>query len=280
MSKRNALDQYYLTPELFPLILEIIITRCIPETQYFMDTSAGRGEMIALLIKKFGRDRVFAYDIDPKGPFILSENFLDHDLLCSESTVTTICFPPFGTKGRLAIAFFNKCATVSKFIVTIFPKTAKKQYFQSQLDPHFHVIHESDLPHKSFVLNGKPHHVNCCFQIWEKLEYKRKIYKVKYHLTSPYFSFVDKHQNPDCAIINTGGKAGKILSCTEASEYAEKVVYYIKIHSDILKERDNIYKLDLSKVASNTVGQKGVSKPEIIYGIELLVIKLTLPSVI
>lgn len=277
MSRRNALDQYYLVPELFPLILEIIITRCIPETQYFMDTCGGNGEMAALLIKKFGRDRVFAYDIDPKGSFILSENFLDHDLLCSESTVTTVCFPPFGSNNNLAITFFNKCTRVSKFIVTILPMSAKKQHFQSQLDPYFHVVHESELPHKSFILNGKSHHVNCCFQIWEKLEYKRKIYKKKMNPTSAHFKFVDKTQNPDVAIIFTGCNAGKIISCTEAARYTS--VYYIKITDDLLRENDNIYKLDLSKVASNTIGQKGVSKPEIVYGVNLLVIELLVPSV-
>jgi len=278
MSKRNALDQYYLTPEMFPLILEVMIVRCIPETRYFIDTAGGKGEMIALLIRKFGRNRAFAYDIDPKGPFILSENFLEHDLLCPESTVTTVCFPPFGTNNNLAIAFFNKCARVSKFIVTILPMSVKKQYFQNRLDPYFHIIHESDLPHNSFILNGKSHHVNCCFQIWEKLEYKRKIYKRVYNPISPHFKFVKRTQNPDVAIMYTGCKTGKVLSCDEAARYNK--TYYIKIIDDILKKDNNIYKLNFDKIANNTVGQRCVSKPEIIYGVNKLVIKLTLPQII
>lgn len=278
MSRKNKLDQYYLTPEMFPLIFEVMVVRCIPETHYFIDTAGGKGEMIALLIKKFGRNRAFAYDIDPKGPFILSENFLEHDLLCPESTVTTVCFPPFGTNNNLAIAFFNRCARVSKFIVTILPMSAKKQHFQSRLDPYFHVIHESDLPHNSFILNGKPHHVNCCFQIWEKLEYKRKIYKRVKNPTSPHFKFVKEAENPDIAIIFTGFNAGKIISCREAA--GRNTVYYIKIIDAVLKKDNNIYKLDMTEVAGNVVGQHSTSKPEITYAINQLVIELVLPQII
>lgn len=280
MSKRNELDQYYLDPILIPEMLYIIRKVCVPTTRYFLDTSAGKGELISLLRGLYGKNRVFAFDLDPKGDHIKAENFLEHCLLCAENTVTTICFPPFGKKASKAIKFFNKCAPVSKFIVTVFPMSVKKQYVQSKLDPHFHVIFSRNLPQNSFILNEKPYHVNCCFQIWERLEYKRKTFKVTKFHSSPHFKFVNKDQNPDVAIIFTGYRAGKIISCAEASKRSQKTLFYIKITDDVLKEDDNIYKLDMVEVANNTVGQNTVTKPEIIYAINLLIIKLTLPQIL
>lgn len=49
MSKRNELDQYYLDPILIPEMLYIIRKVCVPTTRYFLDTSAGKGELISLL---------------------------------------------------------------------------------------------------------------------------------------------------------------------------------------------------------------------------------------
>lgn len=278
MSRKSELDQYYIKNELCPKMLKIILTKCIPETKYFLDGCAGKGKLITLLRELYGKNRVFAFDLDPKGDHIKAENFLEHCLLCSENTVTSICFPPFGKKASKAIKFFNKCASVSKFIVTVFPISVKKQYVQSKLDPNFHVIFSKDLPNNSFILNEKPYHVNCCFQIWEKLEYKRRVFKQTRYPSSPHFKFVDKNQNPDVAIIFTGRRAGEILSCTEAAKYSS--VYYIKIYDNILKKEKNIYKVDLTETANSSVGQKNVSKPEIIYAINLLMIKLTLPFLI
>ena len=277
MSRKSKYDQYYISPEKIPWMLNIILEKCVPITDYFIDTAAGRGEIAVHLRKIFGPNCVFAYDIDPKANFIQSENFLDHRLLCAESTATTICFPPFGKKGSLAIAFFNKCAKVSKFIVTVFPMSAKKQYFQSKLDPYFHITFSANLPRNSFILDGKPYNVKCCFQIWEKLEYKRKIFVQTKCPKSSHFDFVDISQNPDVAIIFAGCKAGKIISCKEALKYSE--TYYIKIHDDILKKDNNIYKLDISEVARCTVAANCVAKPEIVYAINLLIIKLLMPYI-
>lgn len=272
MSRKSKYDQYYINPERIPWMLDIILKKCVPTTDYFMDVAAGNGEIAARLRKICGDSRVFAYDIDPKADFIQSEDFLKHNLLCSESTVTTICFPPFGKNVSLATRFFNKCTKVSKFIVTIFPMSIKKQYFQSKLDPYFHIISSADLPYNSFILHGKSYNVKCCFQIWEKLEYEREVYTRIKHLNSPHFDFVAIDQDPNVAIIFTGRKAGKVISCKEALKYTK--VYYIKIHEDILKENSNIYKLDMSEVANCTVAINSVTKSEITYAINLLMIEL------
>lgn len=274
MSKKSKYDQYYTESETALRLFNIIIQICT-ETKFFLEPSAGKGVFSSLLMDKYGKDRVFAYDIEPKANHILSENFLDHNLLCSESTVTTILCPPFGYHNVLAITFFNKCATVSKYIAAIFPRSANKHSFQSKLNPYFHIIYNENLSYNSFVLNEDLYNVDCCFQIWERLEYKRRTDKMRSKVTtiSPHFAFVNKDQKSDVAIIVSGTKAGKVISCKKATNYSEDSVYYIKIYDELLKKK-NIYKLNLVEEANNTVGQNSVSKPEIVYAINLLIIEL------
>lgn len=274
MSKKSKLDQYYIKAKVADHVMGVTIQKCVPYTKYFVEPAAGKGTFSALLIDRFGKTRVFAFDIDPKANHIKLQNFLEYILQCETNTVTTILAPPFGWRAKLAIEFFNRCAGVSKFIVAIVPMSFKKHSIQSKLNPYFHTTHSEDLPHNSFILNEKPYHVNCCLQIWERLEYKRKTDKLKVNSTSKYFDFVKKNQNPDVAIVYIGNKAGKIISLAETLKYSREMIHYIKIKDELLKLGDNIYRLNRTKMTDKTAASHIVLKPEIIHAVNLLMIKL------
>ena len=91
-------------------------------------------------------------------------------------------------------------------IAFIIPKTFRKKSLQNKLHLNFHLKLDEDLPKNSFVLNGEPYDVPCCFQIWEEQKLKRRI--VKTDLNNEFFEFVKQEQG-NIAVRRVGGRTGK-----------------------------------------------------------------------
>jgi hypothetical protein len=83
----------------------------------------------------------------------------------------TIGNPPF--RRGAPVEFFNRAARISAFIAFIVPTTFRRPHTVNRLDHHFHLIHEEDLPHNSFLLGGQEEHIAAVYQIWEKKAAKR-----------------------------------------------------------------------------------------------------------
>ena len=128
----------------------------------FLEPSAGDGKFLPYL-KNFE-----AYDILPEGENIIQQDFLTWEP--NKLDYITIGNPPFGKRSKLAVGFFNKCATCSKVIAFILPVSFMKYGVQKQLDKDFKLISSFLLDENSFTADGEDFSVRCVFQIWVKAE--------------------------------------------------------------------------------------------------------------
>ena len=120
-------------------------------------------------------------DIAPEIDDVITHDFLTLNLETDDKKVLVIGNPPFGKQGSLAMKFIKKSADYSDKIAFILPLSFMKDSVKNRIPEYFHLIYEEKLNENSFELNGMDYSVKCCFQIWEKRDYKReKIKKIEY----------------------------------------------------------------------------------------------------
>ncbi len=185
-SLRPPLDQYYTKKNIaeicFAEIIKIIneAKQSIRLKDYiFFEPSAGYG-VFCEMVKSKGYD-IVGYDIAPKHEYVGELDFLNTKLVINEiallkkslgnKKIITIGNPPFGKRSGLAIKFFNQASLFSNLICFIVPNQFKKWTVHKELNPIYKLIHEIDLPPRSFFTEEKKdYHVNSIFQIWTSLE--------------------------------------------------------------------------------------------------------------
>ena len=164
MAKNNIFDKFYTNDD----IAESCFADVLNMTRYdgaspLVEPSAGGGAFLRAF-KKHGYDAFDAYDIAPEADGIIKQDFLKLDRLYDGS----VCVgnPPFGHRSKLAIEFFNKCASFSDCVAFVIPVTFDKWSAQSKLDKDFKLILSKRLPDESFNENGQTYSIRCLFQIW------------------------------------------------------------------------------------------------------------------
>lgn len=167
MMKNNVYDQFYTNPILSDEIVKLIFN-LFPSTKNWkiIEPSAGTGNFINSLINH-GVDpkKIASYDIDPKAPNIIKQNYLEFFIKREKKTIT-IGNPPFGYRGNLALKFLNKALSESQIVAMIFPNTFKRYSIQKKINENAKLIFQKDIPENSFILNNKSYGVKCVFQIW------------------------------------------------------------------------------------------------------------------
>ena len=253
--KRNPIDKFYTKPLISELCLSLVSKYIKIKDDIIIEPSAGNGSFIPG-IKNLTNTYLF-YDLEPEHPEIIKQDYLTLDLDLNKPC-HVIGNPPFGRQSSLAIKFIKKSCLFCDTISFILPKSFKKDSLKKAFSLYFHLIHEVDLPDKSFLVNEVEHHVEAVFQIWEKKTYPREIAtKIK----PIHFMFVEKNQNPDISFRRGGVNAGKIDTNIDKSIQSH---YFIKFTSN--KNQSNIIdKLsNISYDFNNTVGPKSISKQELI----------------
>lgn len=134
---------------------------------FFVEPSAGTGEFFKLLPS----GRRLGMDIHPKCKKVITQDFLKVSSLPHKPTDTTIIGnPPFGKRGKLAIAFFNHAAILADIVAFIVPVNFRKYIVHKQLEKSMRFISKMALQRDSFYLeNSKTFSVNTEFQIWTRL---------------------------------------------------------------------------------------------------------------
>ncbi len=169
---QNLLDQFYTKPEIaiacwqhFTKTLSTL-NRSLKDL-FFFEPAAGTGAFYQLLPaqKRLGIDLVPKCD-DVK----LQDFFKLTDLPSIPKDTVVIGNPPFGKRGKLAIAFFNHAARLADTVAFIVPVNFRKFTTHKQLDPSMRFISQLPLPRDAFHLStGKSYAVNTEFQIWTRL---------------------------------------------------------------------------------------------------------------
>lgn len=260
---RNTIDKFYTK--------KIVANMCIDSVGKYLDISnddlliepsAGNGVFIPY-IKSLSTHFRF-YDLEPEHDEIARQDYLllPCNILKNQyRKIHVVGNPPFGRQSSLAIKFIKKSCEFCHSVSFILPKSFKKESLQKAFPLQFHLIFETDLPDKSFLVDGVEYGVDTVFQIWEKKPDDRQIAE---KAEPRHFAFVSKTGNPDISFRRVGVYAGKIDVDIEKSEQSH---YFIKFDypNNTTNKVDIIEKLKNAIFHhNNTVGPRSISKQELI----------------
>ena len=169
---QNPLGQFYTKPEVATVCWKhftntlLSLNRNLSDI-FFVEPAAGTGAFYQLLPPQ----RRLGIDIVPKCDDVKSQDFFTvTDFPSVPKDTVIIGNPPFGKRGKLAIAFFNHAADLADIIAFIVPVNFRKFTTQKRLDPSMRFISKLFVPRDAFYLDtGKSYSVNTEFQIWTRL---------------------------------------------------------------------------------------------------------------
>ena len=169
---KNALDQFYTKPEIaaacWKHFTETLSTlNRNPNDLFFVEPAAGTGAFYKLLPP----ERRLGIDLAPKCEGVKPQDFFNvTDFPTAPRDTAIISNPPFGKRGKLAIAFFNHAARLADIVAFIVPVNFRKFTTHKQLEPSMRFISQLPLPREAFYLHtDKSYAVNTEFQIWTRL---------------------------------------------------------------------------------------------------------------
>jgi len=169
---QTSLDPFYTKKEVAAACWQhvtetlLILNRTVGEF-FFVEPSAGTGEFY----KRLPLQRKLGIDIAPKCDAVIPQDFFKViSLPFAPRDTVVIGNPPFGKRGKLAIAFFNHAAALADIVAFIVPVNFRKFTVHKQLDASMRFISKLALPRDAFYLDtGKLFSVNTEFQIWTRL---------------------------------------------------------------------------------------------------------------
>jgi hypothetical protein len=171
MYKRN-LDKFYTDPRIAKKFVETI-NHIIPLNNFdlVIEPSAGSGNILKYLpINSLG------LDLFPENDNIIQQDFFKYEpdnYPFHNKKIACVGNPPFGVgyMNPLAKGFFNHAAQWSILIAFIVPaKWHTSWKVHKQLNKNFGLYYSEILPKNSFFFENKPYDVNCCMQIWSRLD--------------------------------------------------------------------------------------------------------------
>lgn len=170
----DCLDQFYTKPAvaldcwraLQPVARKLIGAPA--SGLYFVEPSAGDGAFYRLLPE----NRRAGIDIDPKCAGVMKRDFLNcrYRPPVEQSRVVVVGNPPFGKRGRLAVAFINKAFTMADTVAFVVPVIFRKYFIHKQIEFGARLVFSKPLERHAFRTAAKPDYpVNTEFQVWTKL---------------------------------------------------------------------------------------------------------------
>ena len=152
---QNSLDQFYTKPEVATACWKhftdtLSTLNRSPSDLFFIEPAAGTGAFYKLLPQQ----RRLGIDLVPKCDGVKPQDFFKVTNLPFASKDTAIIGnPPFGKRGKLAIAFFNHAAALADFVAFIVPVNFRKFIVHKQLNASMRFISRLPLPRDAFHLN-------------------------------------------------------------------------------------------------------------------------------
>lgn len=154
------LDKFYTKDEAVSKCIDFLKQYVDINNYICLEPSAGDGAFLSYL------PRYEAYDIAPEAENITKQDFLKFEP--EHKNYLTIGNPPFGSRSKLAIDFFNHAAKFSDIIAFIVPVSFMKWNVQKELSKEFCLIDYFYLDPNSFLDRNKEFSVRCVFQVWSK----------------------------------------------------------------------------------------------------------------
>jgi predicted RNA methylase len=297
----KELDQFFTNP----IIAKNCIDKSIPffkEINYnisqtvFLEPSAGDGAFIAAGEKYMD---VIGLDLEPQNKKIYKNDFLTQNIkqknnisnllvgnnfnnnsvkeLPNRNSVIVIGNPPFGKRAKLAIDFVNKAFEYSDTVAFILPLTFQKYLTQKQIDHRAKLLFDKRLPEKSFIYNGKPYGVRCCWQIWTLKQSNIPDLRIKFppQIKHPLFEMfqynntkqAEKYFNKekfgwDFAVPRQGYKDYSVKEINP--DNLDKKTQWIFFKAKSNKIKDMLYSIDFVKLSQNNTSVPGFGKHDVV----------------
>jgi predicted RNA methylase len=252
-------EQFY-TPSALALELAKVLEKYVGAfaNHTVIEPAGGTGAFIKA-VQNLGASKIVAFDIEPKHPLVKRSNFLATPL--KNSQAITVSNPPFGRNNSLSIPFFNHAAEASDFIAFVVPRSWRKWSVINRLDRRFHLVHDQDLQIDYVDESDEPlhekNHLKTCFQIWQKLDQQRPIYRVR---DEGLVTKVDPAE-ADVSLTQFGYGCGNVATDFERVPNTTKL--FLKVnHPDVLAA---ITSVDFSKFYVNTAYTEALSLQEVNY---------------
>jgi len=257
-TRKTGKEQYYTLPEVADLCVSIA-------SKYWdgleiVEPAGGTGEFLSS-IQRAGKDVKFAFDIEPKHPDVIEQDFLQtslFDFYVSEQSMF-LSNPPFGRANSLAVKFFNHIAGTysARYICFLIPKAWRKWSVQDKLNEFYHLTEDVEMPEVSFYNDDGPiegGNLSTLFQVWEKRDTPRKKWDVedKGYLTN------STPEDADVAITFFGHSSGRIE--TEFERVPNTTKRYFKASPEVI---EGLKVVDYSRFNENVSYIKALSKKEI-----------------
>lgn len=168
--KKNDLDKFYTKRHVSKRLIEATSRFCdLDQFDYILEPSAGSGSFLLQLPKH----KRIGLDLEPDHEEVVKIDYFDW-IPEKDKKYLVIGNPPFGRVSSLAVKFFQKSTEFADVVAFLIPRTFRRVSIQNKLNLNFHLIYDEEIPLKpcSFepAMTAK-----CCFQIWEKRDYKREL---------------------------------------------------------------------------------------------------------
>ena len=179
MSKKELaakLDKYYTKESTAKVCYEKMCKYLADHTleaskHIFIEPSAGNGRFLNVI-----DEEVLGFDLEPEDAWIQKMDFLLQDAfethiqkLTEGKKLVFIGNPPFGTRGKLAVAFLNKALRLGYAVGFVVPIQFRKWSIQSKINQDASLVADMTLPEDAFTFLDKDYSLRCCFQIWTLL---------------------------------------------------------------------------------------------------------------
>jgi len=257
MSSARALDQFYTSRPTAKACLEFLQRSVeLSDSDWYLEPSAGDGAFYELL----PLDRREGVDLQPKCKGVNKQDFLsEFQPQLGTTRWIVVGNPPFGKNSSLAVRFFNRAAGFAEVIAFVVPLTFRKASLQKRLSKNFELVAELELPAHSFLFEGQPYDVPCCFQVWRKTTTVREY--VETPLTHSDFEFCSA-ETAHFAVRRVGGLAGKVIR--NFAGYSPASHYFLRSNIGKAELVKRFEALDWDDTKWNTAGNPSISKRELV----------------
>jgi hypothetical protein len=261
---RKGLDKYYTTPAVAAACVMKLIDLLGPgvaAAAQWIEPSAGAGVFVDSLKAAVPDAACSALDLEPAGSSIETADFMAWEPPATAAPRIFFGNPPFGSQSATAVAFMKRAECLGAHIVAfILPRSFEKPSLQNRVPAIFELVSSTRISQDSFLVNGEPYDVPCCFQVWRRAaESRTRIVAVEPTL----FIYVKKEEPHHMVIRRIGVNAGRAHRPDQ--KYSAQSHYFIRLGQPLGGDAIDWIMTELSEYpfSTSTVGPRSISKQEL-----------------
>ena len=276
---QNSLDQFYTKSEVAAKCwrhASAVVAKLLGDARpFFIEPSAGDGVFYELL----PRARRVGLDVAPRHCEVARHDFLQdaYQPPVAAARAVVIGNPPFGKRGKLAVAFVNQAFAIADTVAFIVPVIFAKYFIHKQIAPRAKLIRRIPLPRDAFRTDAKNNYaVNTEFQIWTRRPSRHRCRRLRQPPPIAHPDFVMHQYNNTAAALKVFARRWNFAVPSQGwqdysrretrSEDCEKHKQWILFYTERPAVRNRLFAgIDYAKLAmQNTTAIPGFRKGDVV----------------